>query len=93
MKKILGLMGVAMACGVCCTFPVALPLLGGLAASGMGFAFGWEAAAIAGIAAVIARVVFLRWRQPNRAAYTPVAPKSAGCGCGTSCATVKGSAT
>lgn len=92
MKKILGVVGVAAACGVCCAFPLALPLLGGLAASGMGFALGWEAVAVAAVATVVALVLFVHRRQANAATCSPVAPKSAECGCGSSCAAGKGSA-
>lgn len=46
MKKVLAVFGVAAACAACCAIPVALPLVAGLAASGLGLAIsGWQFAA------------------------------------------------
>ena len=84
MKKLLGLVGIAAACGVCCAFPLALPLLGGAITSGLGFALGWEAAALAAVAAVAAVVVVLRRRQARPVACTLAAETpTTGCGCST----------
>jgi len=95
MKKILGLVGVAAACGVCCAFPLMVPLLGGLAASGLGFALGWEAAVLAGLAAIAVLVVLLRRRQSRAAACSAGAALSApqAPGCGSSCECNAGPAT
>ena len=82
MKKLLGMVGLAAACGVCCAFPLALPLLGGTITSSLGIVFGWKGAALAGVAAVVALAVVLRRRQARTAACTPALQDSAaGCGC------------
>uniref|UniRef100_UPI003F492404 hypothetical protein n=1 Tax=Cupriavidus taiwanensis TaxID=164546 RepID=UPI003F492404 len=92
MKKILGLVGIAAACGVCCTFPLALPLLGGLAASGLGFTLGWEIGALLAVAAVATFVMLARRRKLKSVACAPLDSGAAGCGCAPGCATGKGSA-
>ncbi|MED5620227.1 hypothetical protein [Ideonella sp. BN130291] len=81
MKKVLGLLGVAAACGLCCAVPVGVPLLGGLAASGMGWALGWEAAAVAALVGGVVLLVWARRRQASAARCAPKAASSAGCGC------------
>ncbi|NUZ08891.1 hypothetical protein [Piscinibacter koreensis] len=91
-KKVLGAAGLVAACGVCCAFPLALPLLGGLAASGLGFALGWQGVTLAATGLVVAPGVFALRRQSQKAACAPAAPELAGCGCGSSCASMKGGA-
>lgn len=81
MKKILGLVGVAAACGVCCAIPIALPLLAGVAATSFGFAFGWEVAALLGLAAVALTVFLARRQKAAAATCAPTASGSTSCGC------------
>jgi hypothetical protein len=88
MKKYLGLIGIAAACGACCAFPLALPMLGGLAASSLGFTFGWATAALAGIAAVVL-VVMLARRRAKASSCATAAPEAANRGCSSTCATGK----
>lgn len=90
MKKILGLVGIAAACGACCAFPLALPLLGGLAAPDIGFTFGWEIGAALAVTTVAALVMLVRRRQAKSAPSASLASKAAGCGCASACATDKG---
>lgn len=92
MKKVLGLVGVAAACGVCCAIPLALPLLGGVAASSLGFAFGWEVAALLGLAAVAFTLFLARRQRAAAAACAPAASGSSSCGCAGSATTEKGHA-
>lgn len=66
MRHVLGVVGVAAACGVCCAFPLALPLLGSLTASILGSAFGWEAAALASVVTLVAMVLFVARRRSRR---------------------------
>ncbi len=91
MKKVLGLLGVAAACGVCCAFPVALPLLGGLAASGLGVTLGWEAAAVVAVVALGA-VVIVRGHQARSPACKQGTEGAASCGCAPSGTACKGDA-
>lgn len=89
MKKYLGLFGVAAACGACCAFPLAVPMLGGLAASSLGVTLGWEAAALAGFAAVVLVVMLVR-RRSKASACATAAPGATNGGCSTICTTGNG---
>ena len=84
-KKILGAAGVVAACGICCAFPLALPLLGGLAASGLGFALDWQAVALVAAGLAVGLIAFALHRQSRKAARPPAATASEACGCGGSC--------
>lgn len=90
MKKFLGLIGVAAACGACCAFPLALPVLGGFAASSLGFTIGWEAAVLAGIAASVVLAVILRRRRAMASTCALPAQDLSGRSCGSSCSPSKG---
>jgi hypothetical protein len=78
MKKVLALLGVVAACGLCCAFPAGLPLLGALAAaSGVGLAFGWQLAVLA-VLAVLAAAALMVWTRRRRARALACAPRAAG---------------
>jgi hypothetical protein len=86
-KKMLGLLGVAAACGLCCALPLALPLLGGFAVSGLGITLGWEAAALSAAAVAVGLVLLARRRQA-RACARNAGPQRPVCECrstGTAC--------
>ena len=85
MKKVLGLLGIVAACGACCAVPLALPMLGGLTASGLGLMIGWEAAVAGGLVATMALVMWVRSRGAPLAAAQEQ-PPSADCGCSDGCA-------
>jgi UPF0716 family protein affecting phage T7 exclusion len=74
MKRVLAVFGVAAACAACCAIPLALPLLAGLTASGLGLAtLGWQAAValvVATGALGFAIVLHNRRRSRARAAAT-----------------------
>lgn len=92
MKRILGILGLAAACGACCALPLMLPALGGIAASGVGLALGWQTAVLAGLASAVSVAVLLRRRQSKAAACIPNASGTAnacGDGCGSGHASAK----
>jgi len=57
MKKSHGLLGLGVACAVCCAIPFAIPAASTLFATGVGAAFGLEAAICAGAALLIGGLV------------------------------------
>nr|WP_297351585.1 hypothetical protein [uncultured Caldimonas sp.] len=83
MRPLLALLGVGAACAACCAIPLALPMIGGLAVSGvLGVAGGWPLALAAlALGAMAAAVWHVRRRR--RACAIPAGPqKSSDCGCG-----------
>ena len=66
MRNVFGAVAVAAVCGVCCAFPLALPVLGSLTSS-LDTAFGWETAALAGVVTLAVMVLFIQRRTQRRA--------------------------
>ncbi|MCM5681428.1 hypothetical protein M8A51_18020 [Schlegelella sp. S2-27] len=83
MKPLLALLGVGAACAACCAIPLALPLIGGVVASGvLGVTAGWQWAALG--AAALAAIAATAWRMRRRrpaCTIDPTARASAGCRC------------
>lgn len=84
MKTVLAALGLAAACAACCAIPIALPMLTGLAASGLGMAtWGWQAAAVLlGATGAVGLAIALRNRK--RASNHAKSAAAGSCGCSTS---------
>lgn len=67
MKKVLGLLGLAVtACAACCAIPIALPALGALFVTSTGIAFGMEEAlCVALLITIVSTAIWmLRKKKP-----------------------------
>lgn len=86
-NTIYGALGLAGACAACCAIPIVFPLLAGASIAG---AAGWAAGdsmLIAGAAAAMGLVIFLRRRalqaRAGASCATPTAASGPSCGCST----------
>lgn len=82
MKKVWAVFRVAAACAACCAIPLALPLLAGLTASGLGLAvLGWQAAAAVLIATAALGIAIVLHNRRRARAREAAAATGAPCGC------------